>query len=278
VLWASAGFWTGPVLLTRLDLYPTLLAVLALIVTRPWLSAVFAGVGAGLKVWPAAIVAGWRAKTAVTSILILIATFGLTTLVVRLFIPEGDSFISNQINRGLQAESVGVLPYLIRGLFGADPTFIASNGTLEIVSSQAELIGAGLTLFGVVIVISITLLNWFGRLPNLHPADIFFTTVTVLIATNRVFSPQFYIWLAGLGSIALIYRASIVRIPMILIVLSSISAQYIYPLNSGLETAETDALIVQIIRLILFLVALSLLLFRIGRTALESKRSAMQEK
>lgn len=45
------------VLLTRLDVFPALCAVLALLATRLWLVGAFAGPSAGLKPWPAATIA-----------------------------------------------------------------------------------------------------------------------------------------------------------------------------------------------------------------------------
>ena len=265
-IWALAGIWIGPVLLVRLDLFVTLFAVLAVAsLGRPLLSAVFSALGAGLKIWPAVGLVGVQRGWILRALGMFVGVFILAELLIRMLLPAGDSFLGAQAARGLQAESVGVFPYLVRGLWGYPPTFVESHGTLELVSPWANSIGLALTVFGLLLVALLAWLHWSGRLIGVLPADLVTICVIVLVVTGRVFSPQFYIWLAGLSAIALINRHSLLRLPTLLVVASAICAWYVYPLENGWRLGEMDALLVQIVRLLLIAAALIIALVRVNR-------------
>jgi len=56
--WVVGGLAIGPVLITRFDVFPTALAIAALLLAaRPWASGALAGLGALLKAWPILMVA-----------------------------------------------------------------------------------------------------------------------------------------------------------------------------------------------------------------------------
>lgn len=265
-LWALAGIWIGPVLLVRLDLFVTLFAVLALVtIGRPLLSSAFSALGAGLKIWPAVGLVGLPRNRLLRALGVFIGLFVLAEFIIRLLVPAGDSFLGAQAERGLHAESLGVFPYLIRGLLGYPPTFIESHGTLELVSQWANSIGLVLTVFGLLVVALLAWLHWSGRLVDVLPADLVTICVLTLVVTGRVFSPQFYIWLAGLCAVALINSRSIMRAPTLLIVASSICAWYVYPLQNGWSAGEADALLMQMIRLTFMIAALWIALVRVNR-------------
>jgi hypothetical protein len=265
-VWALAGIWIGPVLLVRLDLFVTLFAVLALVtIGRPLLSSAFSALGAGLKIWPAVGLVGLQRNRLLRALGVFIGVFVLAEFLIRMLVPAGDSFLGAQAARGLQAESLGVFPYLVRGLFGYPPTFVESHGTLELVSQWANNIGLLLTALGLLLVALLAWLHWSGRLAGILPADLVTICVLALVVTGRVFSPQFYIWLAGLCAVALINSRSILRLPTLLIIASSMCAWYVYPLENGWRIGEPDALIVQIARLVLIVAALVVALIRVNR-------------
>lgn len=265
-VWALAGVWLGPVLLVRLDIFVTLFAVLAVLTLgRPLLSAAFSALGAGLKVWPAVGLLGVRRGRIMRALGVFVGVFALAELLIRLLLPAGDSFLGAQAARGLHAESLGVFPYLVRGLFGYPPTFVESHGTLELVSGRANTIGLALTVVGLLLIALLAYLQFSDRLVGLLPADLVTICVLILVVTGRVFSPQFYVWLAGLAAVALINRRSILRLPTMLIVASSLVAMYIYPLDMGWRFGDPDALIAQILRLTLIVSALVLALVRVDR-------------
>jgi hypothetical protein len=266
LVWALAGVWIGPVLLVRLDLFATLFAVLALVVTgRPWLSAIFSGLGTGLKVWPIVTMLAIPRRRLLPAVGAFVAALVGSALLVRLWIPAGDWFLAAQASRGLHAESVGVLPYLVRGLLGWPPTFSETNGTLELVSPWAGRIGLALTLVGLLIIAILAVLRWTDRLDHVLPADLVAVSVLVLVATGRVFSPQFYVWLGGVAAVALLDRRSVLRLPMLLVIVSAVVGQYVYPLRTGWDVQEPDAMLAQIVRLLLVLSALGLALWRMRR-------------
>ncbi|MFM8154874.1 MAG: glycosyltransferase 87 family protein [Actinomycetes bacterium] len=274
-VWALAGIWIGSVLLVRLDLFVTLFAVLALVTMgRPVLSAAFSALGTGLKVWPAVGLLGLRRGRLLRAFGMFVGVLVLAELLVRLMLPSGDSFLGAQAGRGLHAESLGVFPYLIRGIGGYPPTFSETHGTLELVSPWASTIGLLLTLVGLFVIAVLAWLNWSGRLAGLLPADLVTICVLVLVVTGRVFSPQFYIWLAGLCAVALINRRTILRLPTLLIIASAVCAMYVYPFDNGWRVGETDALIAQLIRLVLVVAALIVALARVNRIRVSAPTGA----
>ena len=268
LLWATAGVWVGPVLLTRLDVFPTLCSVVALVfIARPIVAALLSGLGAGLKVWPVVDLVGLPLrKLPVSLVIFAVSTLSLIGL-VRLAIPHGDSFLGAQVGRGLQAESLGVLPYLVGSLMGHPVAFADSNGTLELVSSHGEAIGAGLTIVGLVIIGVLASLRWAGRMSHLLPVDLVAFSVLVLIATGRVFSPQYYVWLGGAIAIALLDPLSRMRVPALLIVLSALAAQYVYPLKTGWNDLATAPVLMQLLRLGLLVAAVVVALVKVVRGA-----------
>ena len=268
LLWATAGVWVGPVLLTRLDVFPTLCSVVALVfIARPIVAALLSGLGAGLKVWPVVDLVGLPLrKLPVSLVIFAVSTLSLIGL-VRLAIPHGDSFLGAQVGRGLQAESLGVLPYLVGSLMGHPVAFADSNGTLELVSSHGEAIGAGLTIVGLVIIGVLASLRWAGRMSHLLPVDLVAFSVLVLIATGRVFSPQYYVWLGRRIAIALLDPLSRMRVPALLIVLSALAAQYVYPLKTGWNDLATAPVLMQLLRLGLLVAAVVVALVKVVRGA-----------
>ena len=260
ILWATAGIWIGPVMPERPDIFPTLLAVLSLVVTTSWLRAVLSGLGFGLKLWPGVTMLSLTRSNlkfaAPAFAATVVGSFGL----IRLRIPLGDSFVSAQAGRGLHAESVAAAPFVAGALIRHPATLVESNGTLEVIHAWAESIGLVVTALGILIVVGIALLRWTGRLAHVQPIDICVAALLVLLVSSRVFSPQFFVWLAGLMAVALVCRQTCMGLPCVFIVLSAVVTQYIYPLRTGFPAGETDAVIAQLLRVALILCATGLAL------------------
>ena len=250
--WALAGLWLGGVLLTRLDVFPALCAVLALLATRPWLVGAFAGIGAGLKLWPAATIAvvdrRWLAQ-AISGFLLSLAA---SVVVVRLIAPAGDTFVAGQVSRGLHAEAVGALPFVIGALVGSPATLTATHGTIEVAASAAPLVSVLVTLAGLVIMAALALLRW-ARHIVAEPADGVATIVLVLLASSRVLSPQFATWALAVLAVALLSTRTRLRGPAVLVAASALITQLVYPLDLGWESSGVPAVVSQVVRLGLLL-------------------------
>lgn len=273
-LWASAGFWVGPTLLTRLDIFVSLAAVLALVSRRTWVQAVFAGIGFSLKLWPILMIFNASRGRLMRWLIVFASSVLAIFAIARIVFLSGDSFLFNQTDRGLHGESVAALPYLLfPGLLNSSG-LIEQSGTLEVTGSGTALVGLVVTLLGLVSVGVLFILHVRNRLPGVLPTDSVFIALLITTVFGRVFSPQFYVWLAAVGAVALTSRSSQLKAPMMLIVASSIIAQYIYPLNMGWGDLESDAVAAQALRIALICTALIWALIRIRG---EAKKNLLKE-
>lgn len=276
-VWALAGIWVGPTILVRLDLLPTLFAVAALVWSaRPALSAALSALGFGLKVWPAVTVLSVSRKGLLRAAAVFAGTIVVAWALTRVIFSGGDSFLGAQASRGLHAEAVPALPYVLSSLVGLPATFSETHGTIEVQGLWAPFLGIASTLLGLMVLGVLAWARWSDRLAEVPPADVVFAALLVLVASGRVFSPQFYVWLAGVGAFALLDHRTLMRIPVALVAGSAIVAQYVYPLRTGWPI-EADALWMQVLRVSLVvgaaLWALAVMLRTLGRQPMAGSRS-----
>ena len=260
--WAVAGLLLGSILYVRFDLAPTLLAVLAVLFAtsrpvRPVLAGAAAGVGALLKVWPVLMVVALPrrrlsrgAAAAAATVIGLMTVWAMATQGSR-------TFLANQGARGLQLESVGALPYLVVARLGgrAAPTGY-EYGSIQVLADGTALVGLGLSALGVVVMAAIAWRRWRGRLDHAQPGDVALALVLVSVATSRVYSPQFTIWLVGIAAVALLDRASRATVPAALVLVTAGVTQVVYPWRmDDLIAGDPATIVVQAVRIAALVVA-----------------------
>ena len=216
-LWLAAGPMLGPLMVTRFDLVPGVLVAASILwlTTRPQLSGAAIAIGTGLKLWPVlalpAIAAPLRTRMRVISGAVITAAVLITASIT---IGGWERFISPlryQSDRGLQVEAPISWPLMAawsvhRGVWtiGLSPT-----------SKSEEISGPGehallalasiLTLLALVTIAILALRSWRAQ-RTITPqtvAFIVFTSVGLIILTNKVFSPQYMLWLAPIAIAAL---------------------------------------------------------------------------
>ena len=254
--WVIGGAAIGPIMLARFDLFPTLFAVAALLlVPKPWLSGMAAGIGALLKVWPALILLALPRRNLWRGIIAAVAVTALGTLLISAWADGGVSFLGEQGERGLQIESVGAAPFVIAGAFGAPQQVVLRYGAFEIVMPGAIMIGLAITAIGLGLIGVIALQRLRGRLECVAPGDIALALVLVSVATSRVFSPQYSVWIVGVAAAASVDpRSRLRRVTILLIAMSALTAVLFPWLYGSLLETNWYAVIVQIVRLGLLLV------------------------
>jgi hypothetical protein len=216
---AIAGFWPGvaaalaplalgSVVISRFDFWPAALAVLAvafLLRGRPYLSAVFLGTAFAAKLWPAALaplIVVWLARTsgpraAARWLLAAVATAAAWFLPFVVLSPGGvgHSFHA-QLSRPLQIESLG------GGILLA--IHHATGGSLRVVNGfgSQNLAGTGVhaaelasTFVGLAALVAVWLLFVAGAPTRERLLTSCGAAVAALVAFDKVFSPQFMIWL-----------------------------------------------------------------------------------
>ena len=203
----------GPLMLASFDLVPAVLtgaALLALGASRPGLAGAAASLGAAIKLWPAAVLPALllpgerRARTSVLRgfLVTAAALIGLTLLAagaLRLVSP-----LIWQERRGLQIEAFAALPLLWARAFDASAWTlrIAESNSYEIQGPGVDLalrLAAAAMIAGVG---ALAALYWrlyrapaSARAPQ-TAAALTALIVLVLVCTNKVFSPQYLVWLA----------------------------------------------------------------------------------
>jgi hypothetical protein len=251
--WVIGGLAVGPVLVARFDIFPTVFAVAAvLLATKPVRSGVMAAIGALLKVWPILMLAVVSRRQLPKAVVAAIATAVIGVLAINAWASGGISFLGEQSERGLQIESVGALPYMIAGALGFEQNVVLRYGAYEFVMPGVGLIGLVITAIGLLLFATIAVLRLAGRLEQTPPGDIALALILIAVASSRVFSPQYDIWIVGLGAACIADPRTRLRTVVIALIVMSAVTSVIFPWAYGslMETTHY-AVALQVIRIVL---------------------------
>ena len=251
--WVIGGLAVGPVLVARFDIFPTVFAVAAvLLATKPVRSGVMAAIGALLKAWPILMLAVISRRQLPKAVIAAIVTALVGVFAINAWASGGISFLGEQSERGLQIESVGALPYMIAGALGFDQNVVLRYGAYEFVMSGVGLIGLAITAIGLLLFALIAVLRLAGRLEQTPPGDIALALILIAVASSRVFSPQYDIWIVGLGAACIADPRTRLRKVVIALIAMSAVTSIIFPWAYGslMDTAPY-AVVLQVIRIVL---------------------------
>lgn len=259
--WVVFGVAAGPVLWLRLDLLPGVLVgvAAALLLVRPaWAAAVLAAATA-VKLWPGVLAAGlvggirrtdtWlRLAVFSGTLAVLVAVTWATSGLARLLSP-----LTYQGDRGLQIESLAATPFLIRAHDrpGDYWTGYASSKSFEIVGPGT---GVGATLAdSAMVAVLLFAVVWAGR--NLLAdrwrveTTLAFSVLLILLltATNKVFSPQYIVWVGPALAVALYAtRSRLVQVMAALTVAAAALGTWIYPFHYGPLQADPATAVTEV--------------------------------
>jgi hypothetical protein len=250
-LWASAAVVIGPIMLTRFDIVPTLAAVVfILLVGRPALAGASAAVGFVIKLWPALLLLALPRPATRRGLIAFAATAAALLGLIALRFTGAFSFVGNQRSRGLQVESVGALPYEVYSLARRDVAYGLQYGSVQVLMSGAEAIATVIVVVGLLMIALIAWWRLSGRLDCVPSGDVALTVVLVSVATSRVYSPQFNIWIIGVCAAALLSRRTRMRRVAAVLIGVCLLTQWIYPWDPyGLVDADPKGVIVQGLRI-----------------------------
>jgi hypothetical protein len=175
------------------------------------------------------------------------------------------SFLGNQTARGLQVESVGALPYVIYHMTGRVVDVHLSYGSMQVTMAGAEIMGTALTLLGLALIVVIAFWRLSGRLDKVPAGDVGLAVVLVSLATSRVYSPQFNVWIIGVTCAALLAGATRMRRVAVILVGVSLLTQLVYPyFPSGLSDGSILIGTVQGLRIVGLVAATVIAVWRIS--------------
>lgn len=255
--WVAAGFAIGPVFLTRFDVLPTLCAVVALaLAARPWRSGIALGLGALLKVWPAALVLAWPRRSFGRVAATTAATGAVGLSLLAAWGPGSLSFLTEQRNRGLQIESVPAVGFVVAKMLGAPVKVGYAFGCVEVDAAGVRGVALLATVIGAAMLAAIAYARFRGRIDHAPPADVALLLVLVALVTSRVLSPQFMIWVAGVGCACLLDARTRMRPVLALLLPAAVLGQWIFPGRYGdLMLAGPVAVSAQVLRVGLLVAA-----------------------
>ena len=277
-LWALLPLIVGPLLLARFDVVPTAFAVAAvLLAARPMASGALAGTGAWLKVWPVLVLAALRRRDLPRGVAGALAASVVIAGVLVVATVDPLSFLGGQRDRGLQIESVAAWPFLVARLAGAPVEVVYRYGAHEIDATGVDVVARGVVALTLILLGVVAVQRLRGVLDEVSGADVALATVLFTVATSRVFSGQYFIWLLALAAVTLGDPASRMRRTTALLIAAGVATQVVYPwLYSALLDGNPVAVAVQTVRVGLTVTATVFalgVLLRPGRAAAQASGS-----
>ena len=202
----------------RFDLYPALLVMVALWLSlerRPVAAGVAVGFGVLAKLYPLAVVPALAIPWLVpldTGRLIRygVAVGGSIVLILLPFVALAGSdtfgFLTYQAQRGLQVESIGGGLAVLLGLISGHPTDMSFGfSAVQVTGPFAD---AWLVALPALTVIGFGLLGWLGwrhvrrgPVPAATAVALTFASVLVVLATSKVFSIQYVVWIVPFAAL-----------------------------------------------------------------------------
>ncbi|GAA2601913.1 MULTISPECIES: glycosyltransferase 87 family protein [Streptomyces] len=238
-VWVGGVPLLGPTVYARYDLMVTAVAVAALLAAgrHPRVAGALAAAGALLKVWPVLVLAGMRGRR--PWVAAAVGGAGLAALFA-VAMPGAFAFLTFQRERGTEVESLGSLVFHVARHLGWEGRMLLNYGSVEFLGPY---VGAVST---VALALSAVAFGWLllwrlraSRFAAHTAADAAFVAVLVFTVTSRVLSPQYLVWLIGLAAVCRCFRASRMRVPVVLVLAASPLTVLEFPVLFGDVVAST---------------------------------------
>lgn len=233
-VWVAGVTLLGPIVYARYDVMVTAVGVAALLLLprRPRLAGVLAGVGALLKVWPLLLLIGApRGGSARRAWLSAAGTAAILTAAFAATMPGAFSFLTFQKDRGTEIESLGAMVFHLGRHFGWHGEVTMHYGSMEFLGPHVHFVSAA--ALGLSVLAFGWLLLWRLRARTFTPAtpyDAAFTALLVFTTTSRVISPQYMVWLIGIGAVCMTLRGSVLRLPVLLTLIATLFTTLEFPI------------------------------------------------
>lgn len=272
LIWVASPLIMGPVMLGRFDMFPTAIAVAAILLsTNARASGILAATGTLLKVWPALLLAGTKRARLLPTLAWYAFSLVLGGSLLKHFWSDSFGFLSEQKARGLQIESVGALPFMIWNATSHSVTSEFRYGAIEVIADGTGISSLIMTITGLLLIGSLAWWRLTGRLETALASDVILTVVLIAIATSRVLSPQYMVWVLGLISVGSLYGSELLRKVAPLMFISSFLGQLMYPwLYISFQEGKVFATAVHGVRIVTLVLAVAISWNHLRRTAYAS--------
>jgi Glycosyltransferase family 87 len=264
-VWVAGTFLLGPFCYARYDIVVTLATVAALLaLPRMRAFGALTAVGAMLKVWPALFLLGLpRDRRRPRAIVAFVVTAG-GCLLAAAELGRGElSFLGGQQDRGLQTESVAATPFHVARLLGWTGVIPRNRfGSSELVGTGVPTAVRACLVLTIVAFAIIAIIVWRRPAQDWDPVfacDVALAVTLAAIVTSRVLSPQYLIWLFGVGAVCLTVGATRQRPAIAAILVAALLSHAEYPLLwKSIEKAHAIGVSVLATRNLVLVVAAAL--------------------
>jgi len=190
-----------------------------LALARPALAGALAGLGLLIKLWPEIAILGVPRQRMLRALAVNLVVVALGWLIMELIWGNSIGFVANVMNKGASVEAVIAYPFLVaRSLFDSHGV-TGQFGSWEVIGSGVSLSALVFSLFGILVLLGLFLLRLRGRLDHVPPGDIVLLGVLVFVATHKINSLQYGVWVAAMTAAALAYASSRALGPGVLLAL-----------------------------------------------------------
>ncbi len=240
LVWTIALVALGPIAMFRIDAITVPLAVVGglWLFSRPAVAAALFTIGAWIKIWPGALFVAALALLRGRIRMLLSAAIVTFVVVLGLVLLGGSKnllgFLSQMTGRGLQIEAVGATPLLWLTQVGVTRIeYDQQILTFQLAGPGVDVVAAVLTPLMALAVLAVAALA-LARLRagasarRLLPATAL-ALVAVLIACNKVGSPQFQVWMLAPLVLWCLFDGPRVRVPAVLVLVDYALTQAVYP-------------------------------------------------
>ncbi|SHL86027.1 Protein of unknown function [Actinacidiphila paucisporea] len=232
-VWVTGVLLLGPIVYARYDIMATAVGVAALLAMRrrPALGGLLAGAGALIKLWPLLLLIGAPPGRATRRAWLAAgATVAGGSLLFYATMPGAFSFLAFQRDRGTEVESLGGLTLHLARHAGWHGVTALHYGSVEFIGPYVDLVSTLSLALSVLALCWLLLWRLRARVfTAATPYDAGFTAVLLFTATSRVISPQYLVWLVGIGAVCVTLRESAVRLPVLLLLPAALLTTLEFP-------------------------------------------------
>ena len=240
--WLAFLALLGPIALTRVDSITVPVAVVALLLVgrHPRVAGVLLAVATWMKVWPAALIGALLVSSRHRLAILVSGAATSAAIAVIVFVLGGArhlfGFVTEQTGRGLQIEAPVATPYLWLAAARAEGAFVYYDPSILTFQVAGPGVDAAIRLMTPLLALSITATVLAGVLAvrrgaamvRLFPS-LALALVVVLIAVNKVGSPQFQTWLVAPVIVGLVYGGRRFAVPAGIVLVLAALTQTVYP-------------------------------------------------
>lgn len=227
-VWVVMGFAAGPLMYQRYDIFSALFGVLALLaVSRPVWTGIWSGAGLLVKLWPEIVLLGLARKNFWRGLAINVVVVVIGWILLHLIWGDSFGFVANVLNKGISVEATAAFPFLVARGLGTSHGVTGQFGSWEVIGPGVDLAATATTVLGIVLLIGLFVLRMAGRLENTAPGDVVLLALLIFIATHKINSLQYGVWIAAMTATALVFASSRAQGPAVILTLMLLVADQV---------------------------------------------------